>query len=105
MTEVDAAGGPDAIYADIVDVNEELYPGFKAAIVDMVKDHHKHHWLSPLHVGPKLPRTIDSVAGLWFVNDGSTPIGGVYSEAATSAGILGARAMVGSKSTLPVPID
>jgi len=79
--------------------------GFTDAVVDMVKDSHKHHWLSPLHVGPKLPRTVDSVAGLWFVGDGSTPVGGVYSEAATSAGILGARAMVGSKSTLPIPID
>jgi hypothetical protein len=89
----------------MIDLNEELYPGFKAAIVDVVKDSHKHHWLSPLHVGPKLPRTIDSVTGLWFVGDGSTPVGAVYSEAATSAGVLGARAMVGSKSTLPVPID
>jgi hypothetical protein len=102
---VDAFGGPDAVYDDMIALNEELYPGFRDAIVDMVKDQHKHHWLSPLHVGPKLPRTVDSVAGLWFVGDGSTPIGGVYSEAATSAGILGARAMCGSKSTLPVPID
>ena len=37
--------------------------------------------------------------------NGSTPVGAVYSEAATSAGILGARAMCGSRSTLPVPID
>jgi hypothetical protein len=102
---VDAFGGPDAVYEDMIALNEELYPGFKGAIVDMVKDSHKHHWLSPLHVGPKLPRTVDSIPGLWFVGDGSTPVGGVYSEAATSAGMLAARAMCGSKSTLPIPID
>lgn len=103
--KVDAMGGDEAVYEDILAVNEELYPGFRSAIVDMVKDGHKHHWLSPLHVGPKIPRTVESVPGLWFVGDGSTPIGAVYSEAATSAGILGARAMCGSKSTMPVPID
>jgi hypothetical protein len=45
------------------------------------------------------------VTGLRFVGDGSTPVGGVYSEGATSAGILGAQAMVGSKSHCRSPVD
>ena len=34
--------------------------------------------------------------GLWFVGDGSRPIGDLYTEGAISAGILGAREMVGA---------
>jgi hypothetical protein len=98
---IDEMGGQEAVYADILELNEELYPGSKAAIVDLVKDSHAHHWLSPLHVGPKLPRAIDSVQGLYCVSDSSAPVGGVYSEAAASSGILGARAIVGSTSTTP----
>jgi glycine/D-amino acid oxidase-like deaminating enzyme len=98
-------GSEDAVYDDMIEVCDELYPGFRDAIVAMTKDHHAHHWIGPLHAGPKLPRNVESVRGLWCVNDTSTPVGAIYSEAATSAGILGARAMCGSKDTGPHATD
>jgi glycine/D-amino acid oxidase-like deaminating enzyme len=96
---VEEAGGDDAIYDDMIEVNDELYPGYRDAIVTTAKDTHHHHWLSPLHAGPKLPRSVASVEGLWFVGDGSAPVVGWAAEAAASAGILGARAIVGSTAT------
>jgi hypothetical protein len=104
-TALAEAGGEDAVFDDMMAVNEELYPGLKDAVVGSVRDSHHHTWLSPLHVGPKLPRSIPSVEGLWFVGDGSSPVVGWASEAAASAGILGARAMVGSTCIEPRGTD
>jgi phytoene dehydrogenase-like protein len=99
---VEAAGGEAAIYASMHTINEELYPGYQAAMIDSATQRHQHHWVTPCTVGPKLPRTIPSVRGLWFVGDGSVPTNGVYTEGAASGGILGARAMLGRDGT-PCP--
>jgi hypothetical protein len=103
--EVAELGGEDAAYAGILARSEELLPGFSAAIVDSVNHstaRGETPWMSPLSIGPKIPRTIGSVEGLWFVGDGSEPCRGIWSEAAASCGILGARAMLkaGSAGTL-----
>jgi phytoene dehydrogenase-like protein len=94
--EVAAAGSRDDIVAAIHALNEDLYPGYNDAIEDVGVLSHRHHWSAPFLAGPKLPRTVADVDGLWFVGDGSTPIDGVYFEAAASAGILGARSIVES---------
>lgn len=96
--EVAGAGGEEAIYAEMAKVNEEIYPGYQEATVAFATQRHRHHWMTPLMVGPKLSRTIDSVRDLWFVGDGSTPVGGAFMEAAASAGILGARGILAAQS-------
>jgi glycine/D-amino acid oxidase-like deaminating enzyme len=93
---VAANGGAEAIYAGLLERTEELVPGFTAAVVDSVNYMSSPTgtaWMSPVTHGPKIPRTVGSVEGLWFVGDGSEPVRGIWSEAAASAGILGARAM------------
>lgn len=93
---VAAQGGHDAIYAALLERSEELLPGFTATVEDSVNYMSSPTgtaWLAPVTAGPKIPRTVDSVEGLWFVGDGSEPCRGIWSEAAASCGILGARAM------------
>jgi hypothetical protein len=94
MADVDEVGGIEAVFADMFNCNEELFPGFNEAVENHATNRHKHLWGTPLSIGPKLPRKTDDIDGLWFVGDGSRPIRHLYTEGAASAGILGARAMV-----------
>ena len=93
----DKLGGVDEVVRQAIEVNNQLWPGFADAIIESSIQQHRHHWCTAMLAGPKLPRRVESVEGLWFVNDGSTPIGGLYVEAAASAGILGARAIAGAR--------
>ena len=93
--EVEAAGGPEKIYAEMLEVQEHVFPGFEKHVEASNTVSHKHHWSSPILIGPKLPRVVESVPGLFFVGDGSTPVGGTFMDCAASTGIMGARAMVG----------
>jgi hypothetical protein len=87
-------GTDDEIFTRLADLTASFQPGYKnAAVTDRYTHKAGHLWFEPLCVGPKLPRTIDSVEGLWFVGEGSTPTGGIWMEASASAGILGARQM------------
>jgi hypothetical protein len=88
-------GSEDETFARLADMTDSFYPGFKDAVTIADRHTHKpgHLWFEPLSSGPKLPRTIDAVEGLWFVGEGSTPTCGIWMEAAASAGILGARQM------------
>ena len=98
--EVDGFGGPDAVYASLLDRSEELVPGFAAAVeerCDFVTSSDGTAWLSPVTIGPKIPQRASSVDGLWFVGEGSDVCRGIWSEAAASAGILGARAICEAK--------
>lgn len=95
--DVRAAGGEQAIYARIRSLASELYPAFDQAVLDVATFHSTaagYTWGSSISHYPKLPRTVDSVENLWFVGDGSAPCRGVWTEAAASCGILGAREMV-----------
>ena len=92
---VEAEGGRDAVYERMRARSAELIPGFEEAVVDSTRFSSRHGWWSPITVGPRLPRQCESVAGLWFVGDGSEPCRGMWSEAAASCGVLGARAMAG----------
>jgi hypothetical protein len=92
--EMAEVGGREAAYARLQARSEELYPGLLDAGEERATQEHRHHWMSPLSVGPKWPRRAESVKGLWFVGDGSAPSAGIWTEAAASAGILGARAIV-----------
>jgi hypothetical protein len=92
--DVEKLGGIDAVYARMLERSDDQYPGLKDALEATARMEHRHHWFNPICVGPKLPRTVASVAGLWFVGDGSRPCAGIWTEAAASCGILGARAMV-----------
>jgi phytoene dehydrogenase-like protein len=97
-TTVEKMGGEEAVYEQMHNVNEGMYPGYKAAIDQVKTGSHKHTWFSPCSAAPKLPRTIESVEDLWFVGDGSVPVGGLWTEAAASAGILGARGMIAARA-------
>ncbi len=90
---VEEAGGSEAIYERMKGYVEALYPGYSDAIVSFKTQEHRHHWMSPLAHGPKLPRRSAAVRGVWFVGDGSAPLLGVGVEAAASAGVLGGREM------------
>ena len=88
--EIADAGGDEAVYGNVVALAEEMNPGYTDAIVETTRMRHPS-WMSPFLTTPKLPRTTESVDGLWFVGEGSTPVGGMYMETSASAGILGAR--------------
>jgi FAD binding domain len=94
--EVTAAGGEEAIYARMQERSDQAIPGLLDAAEEILTQSHRHHWLEPVSVGPKLPRCSSSVDGLWFVGDGSTPCAGIWTEAAASCGVLGAREIVQS---------
>ena len=93
MDELEKQGDEKAIYARINDTTEVYYPGYKDAIEVAAEVQHEpgHLWFDHVFTGPKLPRSVDSVEGLWFVGQGSFPISGIWMDAAASAGILGAR--------------
>jgi phytoene dehydrogenase-like protein len=84
-------GGQAAIVERMMDLNEEIFPGFKEATEAIEVQHHRHLWMVPFVHGPKLPRCTKEVPGLWFVGDGSSPVVGMGVEAAAGAGVLGAR--------------
>jgi glycine/D-amino acid oxidase-like deaminating enzyme len=90
--QVNADGGPDALFERMREVTESALPGFTEATVERATESHPS-FVSPFLCGPKLPRSSPSLAGLWFVGEGSAPVDGVYAEGAASAGVLGARAM------------
>lgn len=91
--EVDADGGPTALFTGMQTVTESLLPGFGDAIVERRTDSHPQ-FISSFLCGPKLPRVSPSTPGLWYVGEGSVPVDGVYTDGAASAGVLGAREMI-----------
>jgi len=91
---VEAAGGSEVLYSGMRKVTDGLYPGFEDAMVEYATDQHPQ-FVTPLLTGPKLPRRSPSLRGLWYVGEGSVPVDGLYTEGAASAGILGARSIVG----------
>ena len=93
MAEVDECGGIDAVWKNMFETHEEMYPGFNEQVEAFDTLRHRHLWGAPLSIGPKLPRASSDIANLWFVGDGSRPIRHLYTEGAASAGILGARSI------------
>ena len=97
MDDLVAEGGPEGVFKRIADRTEEMFPGFKDAIVDKREYQTSPTgtaWLSPLCRGPKIPHKSETFEGLWFVGDGSDLARGIWSEAPASAGIRGARKMI-----------
>jgi phytoene dehydrogenase-like protein len=84
-------GGNDGAVKHLLDLQEELFPGFADATVELKTMTHKHHWLNPLTHGPKLPAQSADVPGLYFAGDGSAPIQGIGVEGAGQAGAIRAR--------------
>lgn len=84
-------GGHDAAVKRLLDLQEEMFPGFTEACVERKVMTHKHHWLNPLTHGPKLPAQSTEFPGLYFAGDGSTPILGIGVEGAGQAGTIRAR--------------
>jgi len=96
--DIAKAGGREAVFDGMLAVTEEMHPGYTDAIVDSVRMQYPT-WQTPYTCGPKMPRSVDSVPGLYFVGEGSTPTCGMYMEGAASAGILGARAIAAAART------
>ncbi|OBH11121.1 FAD-binding protein [Mycobacterium sp. E1747] len=87
----------DAAVDEYVDtVLEELYPGWTEAIDARTHLRHGHHWLNPAYLGPKVPRRSPTVDALWYVGEGTTPVGGLGLEQAAHAGYTGALEIVDS---------
>lgn len=87
-----AAGDNEAIINWYSDLNDDIFPGFQCAIEATAVQYHRHYWIHSMSHGPKLPRTVPEIPGIWFVGDTSTPVVGVVGvEGAMGAGILGAR--------------
>lgn len=84
-------GGHDGAVKHLIDLQEEMFPGFNAATVERKEMTHRHHWLNPLTHGPKLPGRSGEVPGLYFAGDGSAPILGIGVEGAGQAGMIRAR--------------
>lgn len=95
QAQIETLGGSEGVFASMRTFSEELYPGFTESAVQYADLQHPA-WTCALLSGPKLPRTIESVKDLWFVGEGSVPVGAVYADGAASCGILGARAMTGT---------
>jgi phytoene dehydrogenase-like protein len=84
-------GGHDGALKHLVDLQEDMFPGFNAATIERKEMTHKHHWLNPLTHGPKLPAQSSDLPGLYFAGDGSAPILGIGVEGAGQAGTIRAR--------------
>ena len=93
LDEIEKVGGREAIYERILALSEEHYPGLTGAIEKVVRKEYKNRWFNSICIGPKIPRIINAVQGLWFVGDGSSPSAGVWTECAASCGVLGARSI------------
>jgi phytoene dehydrogenase-like protein len=87
-------GERDGAVQRLNEIQEKLFPGFGAATEVQRVQRHRHHWIGPLLHGPRLPSRDPEIAGLWYAGDGSRPVGGLGVEAAASAGVLRARAIV-----------
>jgi phytoene dehydrogenase-like protein len=90
-------GGRDAVFAAMPDATEELHPGYKDAVFAEVNTRYPT-WQTPFRCGPKMPRTVEDVRGLYFVGEGSAPTCGLYMEGSASAGILGARTIAADRT-------
>ncbi|HEY1652954.1 MAG TPA: hypothetical protein VGG09_13805 [Acidimicrobiales bacterium] len=88
-------GSEQDIYDKMNDALEFYAPGYKDAIVDFGTDSHpaSHLWFDHVWAGPKVPRSVESVSGLFFVGSSSWPTGGLWFDGAATNGILGAREM------------
>jgi glycine/D-amino acid oxidase-like deaminating enzyme len=95
--DVEKMGGPEAVFAAMAKQADQQFPGLIDAIEETAEVSTRHHWFAPLCVGPKLPRASESVDGLFYVGDGSRPCAGIWTEAAASCGILGARDILTSR--------
>jgi hypothetical protein len=95
--DVAEMGGTEAVFDFLRELSEEMFPGYSSATVDSMTTDHPT-WMTPLTIGPKLSHASESVKGLWFVGEGSVPLGGVYSDGAASVGIIGAREIIASHS-------
>jgi predicted NAD/FAD-dependent oxidoreductase len=84
-------GGHDGAIKHLIDLQEDMFPGFNAATIERKEMTHKHHWLNPLTHGPKLPAQSRDLPGLYFAGDGSAPILGIGVEGAGQAGTIRAR--------------
>ncbi|MGH9034989.1 MAG: FAD-dependent oxidoreductase [Acidimicrobiia bacterium] len=91
QAQFDAMGGAEGAAKHLLDLQDELFPGFAKATEATARLTHRHYWLDPLVHGPKLPSTTDAIRGLWFAGDGSTPVGGIGVDGAAGAGVLRAR--------------
>jgi hypothetical protein len=92
--KVEELGGPEVLYQQMHDTHEFYFPGYKDAIIEVkTEERAGGMWFGQGMVATKLDRRSASLEGLWYVGDGSRPIAGIWTEAAASAGILGARAI------------
>jgi glycine/D-amino acid oxidase-like deaminating enzyme len=96
--QIAEAGGEDAIYAQMRARTAEQHSGFDDLVVAEVRvstaPPDGNPWMSPISIGPKLPLKSKDIDALWYVGDGSEASQGIWSEAAASAGVLGARAIL-----------
>jgi hypothetical protein len=71
---------------------ERIFPGFAHATIETDAWQVPRHSLAALAHGPKIPRTIDGVAGLCFIGEGSDPAEGLLgAEAGAATGLAGAE--------------
>jgi len=99
-SELDEHGTSEEIFAGLHADMDVYNPGYRDATIVVDDRSHKagHLWFDNLFAGPKLPRKVDSVPGLYFVAQGSKPNYGFYMEAGASAGVLGARQIVADRA-------
>jgi phytoene dehydrogenase-like protein len=91
--QFDAAGGVEGVANRLLKLNDELFPGFSRALEGVEIGSNRHLWMEQFSHGPKLPRRADDVPGLWFVGDGTAPVG-IATEAAAGSGVVGAGEIV-----------
>lgn len=83
------------IYADMNDMQEEMFPGFKKAIEAQHHVSRQQLWHHQFYAFPKIPQKALSVEGLYFVGDGTTPLYGAGVEGSASTGIMCAKNILG----------
>jgi glycine/D-amino acid oxidase-like deaminating enzyme len=87
----EAIGGHDGAVNKLLDLQEELYPGFKAATVAQETQLHPYGFINGIICGPKLPEECAEIPGLYFAGEGSSPTNGFGVEGAGQAGTQRAR--------------
>jgi phytoene dehydrogenase-like protein len=85
------------LVADQNEATERIFPGFEKVTTESRAWQEKRYSAAAQAHGPKLPRTVEDIAGLWFVGEGSEPgVGLLGSEAGAASGLDGANQIVRS---------
>jgi phytoene dehydrogenase-like protein len=81
----------EQLLIDQNEATERIFPGFEKVSIESDAWQENRYSLAAQAYGPKVPRTVEDITGLWFVGEGSEPAAGLLGgEAGAATGLSGA---------------